>query len=200
MIENGFCECGCGQMTTISKWSNKNEGYTKGKPRRFIRGHFLKLFKHPTGKDHPNYKGGINNGGRYLKVQCPDHPRANRYGYVFQHILIAEKILGKPLPPNVEIHHFPGSKQFTHLVICEDHKYHCFLHQRYRALKGCGHPDWRKCSFCKQYDDPQNLRIIDRRVYHLVCRHVTLGQQKKGHRSLVAPRRPLKFLRLPRLA
>lgn len=35
----GLCECGCGQRTTISPWTVRANGYVKGQPRRFVKGH-----------------------------------------------------------------------------------------------------------------------------------------------------------------
>lgn len=38
-IPLGLCQCGCGRATTISKFSNRQYGYIKGQPRRYVRGH-----------------------------------------------------------------------------------------------------------------------------------------------------------------
>lgn len=35
---------------------------------------------------------------------------------------------------------------------------HKLLHQRINAMSACGNPDWRKCPYCKQYDNPLNMR------------------------------------------
>lgn len=43
---SGFCECGCGGKTTISKWNNKQRGWVAGQPRRFISNH------HSFGNQH----------------------------------------------------------------------------------------------------------------------------------------------------
>jgi hypothetical protein len=38
-IPYGYCHCGCGQKTKISKHDNKVNGHVKGQPRFFIKGH-----------------------------------------------------------------------------------------------------------------------------------------------------------------
>lgn len=40
-----LCECGCGLPAPISSQNNTKLGYIKGKPRRFRRGHYIKLNK-----------------------------------------------------------------------------------------------------------------------------------------------------------
>jgi 5-methylcytosine-specific restriction endonuclease McrA len=39
MSEYGYCQCGCGTQTNISKWTDKRYGSIKGEPRRFVSGH-----------------------------------------------------------------------------------------------------------------------------------------------------------------
>lgn len=44
----------------------------------------------------------------YVKVMCKEHPRADRDGYVFEHILVMEKKLGRFLSRSEHIHHING--------------------------------------------------------------------------------------------
>lgn len=111
-----------------------------------------------------------------ILIYEPNHPRAGYDGYVPEHILIAEKILGHPLRPLIVIHHPNGNQDNSIFVICENQAYHLFLHRRLRALIACGRPSWRKCKFCKEYDAPENLYIYKNgeyvnggNVYHLKC-------------------------------
>ena len=96
------------------------------------------------------------------------------------HILMAERVLGRPLPDGAHVHHVNENSMDntpSNLVICPDAAYHKLLHRRTDALNACGNADWRKCCHCKQYDDPKNLSIRTRRVrgietplvYHLAC-------------------------------
>lgn len=78
----------------------------------------------------PNWRGGkVRAGaGGYIAQ------RANRT-YRMEHVLIAEKALGRPLPPGAEVHHFNGNKtdnRAQNLVICESRAYHFLLHRLQR--------------------------------------------------------------------
>lgn len=140
----------------MADYNDKKWGWVKGKPIRFIRGH------NGRGENHYDWNGGIShNDAGYELTLMPEHPRANPYnGYVRTHILIAERIFGKPLLLCHPTHHPFGKTNNTVFVICESKDYHAFLHQRQRALSACGHANWRKCSYCKKYDDPKKLQFI----------------------------------------
>ena len=61
-------------------------------------------------------------------------------GRRLEHRAVAERVLGKPLPPGAEIHHVNESKldnRPENLVICQDHAYHALLHSRLAALRAC---------------------------------------------------------------
>lgn len=103
-------------------------------------------------------------GGYYYK-KVTDHPHAmvNRgIKYVKRSHLVVEKILGKYLPKGVAIHHVDGDRSNDspkNLIVCENDSFHKTLERRTRAFQACGHADWEKCYFCKEYDDPKNLYI-----------------------------------------
>ena len=131
----GLCECGCGERTN----------HRRKKANRYLRGHHRRGVR-PTapsvpvirlkGEKHPAWKGGHVDNHGYSTILMPEHPRAARKtGYVLEHILIAEKALGKSLPENSVIHHANGTRNSGTIVICQDRAYHNLLHQRMRALK-----------------------------------------------------------------
>jgi hypothetical protein len=76
------------------------------------------------------------------------------------HVRIVEDILGHRLGESVEVHHVNSDRsdnRHENLVVCPDAAYHHLLHRRTRAYDACGHADWVKCKFCKQWDDPKNV-------------------------------------------
>lgn len=62
------------------------------------------------GSEHYAWKGGRCHRSGYILVLRPDHPRANRQGYILEHILIWEENHDKPLPSGWVIHHLNGIK------------------------------------------------------------------------------------------
>lgn len=170
MIEKGLCQCGCGAKTKIVKQNDIKRGRIKGQPFRFICGH-------NRGNNPLHWKGGQTYCRGYLMKKAIDHPKRRKNGYVYDHILIGEKVLGKSLTSGVVIHHFPSIKNFTNLIICQNKSYHKLLHRRYRAFLVSGNPNFRKCFVCKNYDDPKNLH----RNYHKKCWNIYHKEYRENH-------------------
>jgi hypothetical protein len=96
----------------------------------------------------------------YVYRWAPDHPNAMASGKILEHVFIAAAALGKPLPRGTEVHHLDNdghNNDPSNLVVCQDRGYHFLLHARMRALEACGNANWRKCAYCKQYDDTANM-------------------------------------------
>jgi len=166
-IPYGYCHCGCGEITRVPKNNHARHGYNKGIPIRFVAGHASR------GANNPKWNGGKRTRpDGYIYLWIPDHPRANR-NYVMEHIIIVEKVLGYFLPERVEIHHINerrGDNKHDNLVVCQNVLYHRLLHKRMRARKVCGYATWKKCVFCKTWDDPINLFINSQgTAYHVKC-------------------------------
>lgn len=61
--------------------------------------------------EHPNWKGGrrISCAG-YVELRMPEHPRARKNGYIFEHLIVAEQHYGE-ITRDYVIHHINGNKQ-----------------------------------------------------------------------------------------
>jgi hypothetical protein len=114
------------------------------------------------GSSNPAWKGGRTIIGGYPVILIHGHHRADPNGYVKEHLVIAEKALGKPLLSKHPVHHFNDLKADnanTNLVICENNAYHKLLHARQRIVRLGGDPNVvKKCGVCKQ--------LIDKADFH----------------------------------
>ena len=105
-----LCKCGCGKETIIYL----------GKPRVFIHGHNTK------GKNHPQWKGRIKRQN-YWYIKKPTHPFAGKQGYIAEHRLVMEKIIGRYLKPEECIDHIdknPGNNDPSNLRLFATHGQH----------------------------------------------------------------------------
>lgn len=128
-IEHGLCLCGCGKTTRIAPVNDRSKGWIKGQPLKYMMGHRLKAGA--AGEKSPRWKGGryLSTHG-YVTVTTED-------GRQYEHILMAEKALGRKLkyispghPDNEVVHHIDGDKQGNrndNLLVCT-HRYHTELH------------------------------------------------------------------------
>lgn len=58
-----------------------------------------------------NWNGGTRTTAKgYKQVLMPEHMRADKTGYVMEHILVWEKETGIPVPPSCCVHHLNGNK------------------------------------------------------------------------------------------
>lgn len=63
-----------------------------------------------AGKHNPHWKGGrMTDKQGYILVKMRGHHLANRHGYVREHRLIAEDMLGRALRPGEVVHHIDGN-------------------------------------------------------------------------------------------
>lgn len=66
----------------------------------------------------------------YIRILSPTHPNADADGYVYEHIYMASRVLGRGLKKGETAHHIYGvPADNRNLVICS-HAYHRQLHER----------------------------------------------------------------------
>lgn len=89
-------------------------------------------------KEGKRKPGGYVNGrwirqDGYVQVLRRAHPRANKYGYVFEHILIMEAFLGKYLEREEMVHHINRDRadnRIENLMLLSSQNEHQQLHSR----------------------------------------------------------------------
>ena len=164
-----LCKCGCGMTTNKATQNHKRLNIKKGEHFNFIYGHNIKKLRE---LNHA-WKGGKIFKNGYPMTMKYGHSRSHKKdGYVLDHLIIAEKVLGRPIPRKVQIHHVdgnPSNNKNSNLVICEDQTYHFLLHRKATALKKCGNANYLKCVFCKKYDSPSIIKQVKNTFYHKEC-------------------------------
>jgi hypothetical protein len=126
-----LCECGCGGIAPLAKHTWRRYGLQKGvTPLRFIKGHAAR-------REFISSYRQIHIGGRV----------------VGQHVLVAERAIGKRLPKGAIVHHIDGNKSNnapSNLVICPSHAYHMLIHYRAAVFAAGGNPNLDlMCHGCK---------------------------------------------------
>jgi HNH endonuclease len=143
-----------------------------------------------------HYQRWRKRGDPNILLQAPDGTGCVSLGYrklqvqgkrIQEHVLIAEKALGKSLPPKAEVHHVNGDgldNRNSNLVICQNHAYHALLHVRECALNACGNVDWRCCHYCKKHDEITNMTSSHggSSYFHALCQR-QYTQQRHFNRS-----------------
>ena len=104
-----FCECGCGEEIVAGLTTQRTI-------RRFKRGHNGRGNVYPNsihkGAEQWKWKGGryiASNG--YVMILNPTHRSANCRGYIYEHRVIMEQYLGRPLEEWEDVHHLNGDTQ-----------------------------------------------------------------------------------------
>lgn len=173
---DGYCNCGCGQETTVPTRTDRALGMVKGRPMLYVQGHSLRRKK---GEEPRRVVGD-----RYVRIYRPEHPNAKSDGCVYEHTLLASEALGGAVPDGAEVHHVNGDgtdNSRGNLVLCENQAYHGLLHRRSRAMDGYGDPNAKKCWLCQSWDDPDHLVVRDGGgAYHSDCRYRYYRMKKDG--------------------
>lgn len=127
----GYCQCGCGNMTIVSSRNDASKGWEKGRHRKYIRGH--------NAAENGRRQTERNIGSKSISSSGYVVVRVGKGLRKYEHVLMAEKILGRRLkflgrghPDNEEVHHINGVKtdnRHANFVICT-RAYHRELHYK----------------------------------------------------------------------
>ena len=86
----------------------------------------------------------------YILVNVPNHPNCYRGGWVFEHRMVMEKMLGRYLKKGEVVHHKNGIRSDNredNLQLCKNSAEHNRVHNPPRFCKVCGDPHFGK-GFC----------------------------------------------------
>jgi hypothetical protein len=81
-----------------------------GTIRELLKRNNIKLSTGHKLNKHPNWKNGRLISRGYVYLRKPNHPNANKAGYVAEHRLAMEKFLGRYLNKNEVVHHKDGNR------------------------------------------------------------------------------------------
>ena len=109
----------------------------------------------------------------YRRLFLPEHPAASVQGHVYEHIVIAEKTIGRYLTDKEIVHHIDGNKYNNspeNLQVLSKYD-HQKVHAQQDALAACGDSLKMKCPYCKEYDFPSNMyvRKTSYQAWHREC-------------------------------
>ncbi len=75
-----------------------NKGLTHKKDKRI-----------PIKSKHPRWKGGRRMSNGYFLIKVPNHPNCKIDGYIYEHRLVMEKMIGRYLKQKEVVHHKNGN-------------------------------------------------------------------------------------------
>ncbi len=84
-----------------------------------------------SGKNSVSWKGGrLKVLGGYIRVYMPNHPFCDKQGYILEHRLVMEKLIGRYLKPKEVVHHInkdTSDNRISNLILFLN----CAAHTRY---------------------------------------------------------------------
>lgn len=99
------CQCVCGNIVATPTTHKLTSGHTRSC------GCLARDFSsNRVGAQRYNWKGGKSIDQGYVRLLQPQHPRANKRGYVYEHLLVMEQKIGRALLPGENVHHINGDR------------------------------------------------------------------------------------------
>ena len=114
--------CGAEMLANISNYKDSKNSFCCNECRSdYIRLNSKgnKVLKKRPGGDH------------HVLIKDWDHPRADRHGYVYEHLLVAEETLGRKVLKGEVVHHINCVKEDNrpeNLFVCKSSQEHFLIH------------------------------------------------------------------------
>ena len=146
---------GCGKSTILRKMKKFNIGRRsiaqaltgKTLPDDVKEKMSVKAKENQQGERHTCWKGGrLNHAQGYILIWKKDHPYAESKGYVLEHRLVMEEVVGRILGPEEVVHHVNGIRNDNrpeNLMLFKDHAAHMKFHEQETGL---GFQNGRSCA------------------------------------------------------
>jgi hypothetical protein len=105
------CVCQCGTARSVST-GHLRTGHTKSCGCLRAETSRKQAYRQLAGKKKTKANGTLapRKQGGYVRIHDRNHPRANRAGFVFEHIVVMEKKLGRRVTLPETVHHINGDR------------------------------------------------------------------------------------------
>lgn len=102
---SGLCQCGCGEVTAVSKKTSVRANRYAGRHMSFVAGHYTRLLR---GDQCAAWNGGrIITSEGYARIRVGDFDDRR---YVSEHRYVMSQHLGRELSAGENVHHINGDK------------------------------------------------------------------------------------------
>jgi len=141
------------------------------------------------GADNPRWKGGVSYNLGYRSILTPDHPFADKHGYVREHRLVVEKRLGRYLRPDEVIHHINrvslDNRDGNLLVTTSSNHARKFHRREKKKCYVCGEPQISN-SLCRTHVWPYYLKDTRKTNGYNERKRVREAERRAKKRAVLA--------------